>query len=129
MTESSYSHCTIAVASSLEGLAASTGSGYGLRPMKYAHRRVTFMAFPKRILKMAQLEPLCSRHGIFAGSFSMVVGVTVGGGDVTVDMGVSLGDAGENREGADRGIKELAGLVVVGRAGPITCREWINWEG
>jgi len=48
----------------------------------------------------------------------MVVGVTVGGGDVTVDMGVSLGDAGEDREGVDRGIKELAGLVVVGRAGP-----------
>ena len=59
----------------------------------------------------------------------MVVGVTVGGGDEMVDMGVSLGDAGEDREGADRGIKELAGLVVVGRAGPITCREWINREG
>jgi len=117
------------VASSLEGLATSTGSGYGLRPVKYAHQHVTFMVFPKHILKMAQLEPLCSRRGIFAGSFSMVVGVTVGRGDKTVDMRVSLGDGGEDREGVDRGIKELAGLVVVGRAGPITCREWINWEG
>ena len=59
----------------------------------------------------------------------MVVGVTVGGGDEMVDigvMGVSLGD--ERAEGVDRGTNELEGLcvVVAGWAGPITCREWIN---
>jgi hypothetical protein len=54
--------------------------------VKYAHRRVTFMALLKRILKMAQLEPFGLRRGISAGSFSMVVGVAVGNGDVTVDM-------------------------------------------
>jgi len=48
----------------------------------------------------------------------------VGGGDETVDMGASLGDGG--MEAADSGTNELEGLVVVGRAGPITCREWIN---
>ena len=58
----------------------------GLMPVKYAHWRVTFMALLKRILKMAQLEPLYSRHGMLAGSFSMVVGVAVGGGDDTVDI-------------------------------------------
>jgi hypothetical protein len=60
---------------------------------------------------------------MFAGSFSMVVGVTVGGGDDTVDMlaGVALGDEGLEG-GADRGTNELEGLDVVlaGRAGPIT---------
>ena len=44
------------------------------------------MALLKRILKMAQLEPFGSRHGILAGSFSMMVGVVVGNGDVMVDM-------------------------------------------
>ena len=109
----------MAAASSLVGLGASAGSGYGLRPVKYAHRCVTFMALLKRILKMAQLELLCLRHGMFARSFSMVVGVAVGGGDETVDMMVvGLGD-----EGADRGTKELVGLVLVlvFWAGPITC--------
>jgi len=57
---------------------------------------------------MAQLEPLCSRHGYFAGSFSMVVGVTVGGGRCNGGHGGEFRDAGEDREGVDRGIKELA---------------------
>ena len=69
---------------------------------------------------------------MFAGSFSMVVGVTVGGGDVTVDMGagVDLGEdlGDEDVEGTvERGTKELEGLfvgvVLAGRAGPITCRK------
>ena len=57
---------------------------------------------------------------MFAGSFSMVVGVTEGGGDETVDMVLGFGDGG--LEVTDRGIKELEGLfvVVAGRAGPIT---------
>jgi hypothetical protein len=87
------------------------------------------MALLKRILKMAQLEPLDSRRGIFAGSFSMVVGVTAGGGDETVviltgeDLGEEMGDML-----VDRGTNELEGLVLVlaGRAGPITCRMCIN---
>ena len=58
-----------------------------------------------------------------------MVGVTVSGGDETVDigvMGVSLGD--ERAEVVDRGTNELEGLcvVVAGWAGPITCHEWIN---
>ena len=65
---------------------------------------------------------------MLAGSFSMLVGVTVGGGDVTVDMvAVSLGDKdGEGVDGverADRGIEDPEGLfnIVAGWAGPITC--------
>ena len=58
---------------------------------------------------------------MLAGSFSMVVGVAVGGGDDTVDMTVALGDEGVDR--ADRGTNELElwGLVLAGWAGPITC--------
>lgn len=58
---------------------------------------------------------------MFAGSFSMVVGVAVGGGEEMVVMGVSLGDEGVDGA-ADRGTNELEGLDVVlaGRAGPIT---------
>ena len=78
---------------------------------------------------MAQFDLLDSRRGMLAGSFLMVVGVAVGGGDVTVDMvAASLGDeGGEGVDGvdrADRGTKDPEGLfdVVVGWAGPITCR-------
>jgi len=74
---------------------------------------------------------------MFAGSFSMVVGLMSGGGDVTVDMGgmVEVDALGEEfaeapvrLERADRGAAELEGLVlaVVGRAGPITCRKCMN---
>jgi hypothetical protein len=85
------------------------------------------MALLKRILKMAQLDPLDSRRGMFAGSFSMVVGVAVGGGDEAVGMGVILGDVGV--ELADRGINELEGLLgIAGWAGPITCRKSSNPE-
>ena len=64
-----------------------------------------------------------------AGSFSKLVGVTVGGGVEAVeeDIGVGLGD--EGGDGAvDRGTNELDGLVLVvaGRAGPITCCKCIN---
>jgi hypothetical protein len=94
------------------------------------------MALEKRVLKMAQLDPFGSRCGMFAGSLSMVVGVAVGGGDETDDIGICLGDEGaecmrgdagrlgdERAEGtAETGTKELDGLggVVVFRAGPIT---------
>ena len=66
---------------------------------------------------------------MFAGSFSKLVGVAVGGGDEAVeeDIGVCLGD--EGRDGVvDRGTNELDGLVLVvaGRAGPITCRKCMN---
>ena len=62
------------------------------------------MALLKRILKMAQFDLLDSRREMLAGSFSMVVGVAVGEGDVTVDMvAVSLGDeGGEGVDGVDR---------------------------
>jgi hypothetical protein len=89
------------------------------------------MALLKHILKMAQLEPFDSRRGILAGSFSMVVGVTAGGGDVTEDM-LTGEDLGEERGvmAPDKGTKELDGLAVVlaGRAGPITCRKCKNRE-
>ena len=86
-------------------------------PVKYAHRRVTFMALLKRILKMAQLEPLYSRRGMLAGSFSMVVGVAVGGGDDTVDIMVALGDEGVDRAGQrNRRTRTLgAGIDGVGQ--------------
>ena len=62
---------------------------------------------------------------MFAESFSMVVGVAVGGGDEVVGMGVILGDVGV--ELADRGINEPKGLLgIVGWAGPITCRKCNN---
>ena len=58
---------------------------------------------------------------MLAGSFSMVVGVTVGGGEETVDMGVSFGEDGGD-ERLDTGRKELEGLEVVAIGpGPITC--------
>ena len=37
------------------------GLGYGLRPVKKTHRRVTFIVLLKHILKMAQFEPLYLR--------------------------------------------------------------------
>src|SRR5713101_9636537 len=78
---------------------------------------------------MAQFEPLCSRHGMLAGSFLKLVGVTVGGGVEVVEggIGICLGVEGGDG-GVDRGINELEGLVLVvaGRAGPITCRKCIN---
>ena len=99
------------------------GVGQGYRPVKYSHRRVTFIASLKRLWKTAQLEPLGSRRGTLAGSLSTVVGE--GGmaeaGDEAEDMlaGVDFGEIGETA--LERGTKELAGLLVVaGRAGPIT---------
>ena len=60
----------------------------------------------------------------------MVVGVTSGGGDETVlDMAAAGGDLLVGVDGVvDRGMKELEGLpmVVVGRAGPITCGKYEN---
>jgi len=67
---------------------------------------------------MAQFEPLDSRRGMLAGSFSMVVGVMAGGGDETVDIAVGFGEEGV--EIADRGINELVGLVFAVTPGPIT---------
>src|SRR5580698_2872045 len=90
--------------SSFVGLAGSVGSGHGESPVKYAHQRVTFMALPKRILKMAQLEPLYSRRGMFARSFSMVVGVTL-----AMEADLVVGD-GSAEASADRGSDELEGL-------------------
>jgi hypothetical protein len=58
------------------------------------------MAPRKRIMKMAQLEPFGSSRGMFAGSFSMEVGVLL-------DMVVAEAD------------DELA-VVLAGLAGPIT---------
>jgi len=78
---------------------------------------------------MAQLEPLYSRRGMFAGSFSMVVGVAVGGGDETVvDMTVALGDEGVDVDdtGTNELELELGGVVLAGWAGPITCCKYIN---
>jgi hypothetical protein len=69
------------------------GSGQGWRPVKYAHWHVTFMALLKHILKMAQLLPLCSRWGMLAGSFSIVVGVTEGGGVSTELILVSCSES------------------------------------
>ena len=67
---------------------------------------------------------------MFVGSFLMVVGVTLSSGDETVlDMAVAGGDLLEDDGRAvDRGTKELEGLlvVVVGRAGPITCGKYEN---
>jgi hypothetical protein len=82
------------------------------------------MALLKRILKMAQLDPLYSRHGMLAGSFSMVVEVAVGRGVVTVDITFDLMDEGVERpvERPDSGMDELEGLVLACWAGPITCR-------
>ena len=58
---------------------------------------------------------------MLARSFLIVVGVTIGGGKETVNMGVSLGEDGVN-EGLDMGRKELDGLEVVTIGpGPITC--------
>jgi hypothetical protein len=95
------------------------------------------MALLKCILKMAQLEPFGSRRGMFAESFSMMVSVVTVGDDVAVDIGgraadVDLGEGFvEVLERADRGTKELDGLVVavLGRAGPITCRKCMNRKG
>ena len=97
------------------------GLRYELRPIKKAHRYVTFMTLLKRILKMAQFEPLYLRCSILAGSFLIVVGVMLGGGEETIDMGVSLGeDIGDER--LNTGRKELEGLEVVAIGpGPITC--------
>ena len=102
--------------SSFVGLAGSVGSGHGESPVKYAHRHVTFMALPKRILKMAQLKPLYLRQGMFARSFSMVVGVMV-----AMKAGLVVGDTSAEVS-ADRGSDELEGLdrVVASWAGPIT---------
>ena len=51
----------------------------------------------------------------------MVVGVTMGGGEETVDMGVSFGEDGGDKR-LDMGRKELEGLEVVAIGpGPITC--------
>ena len=76
------------------------------------------MALLKHILKMAQFNPLDSRCGMLAGSFLMVVGMAVGGGNVTVDMvAASLGDGGGEGVGgvdrADRGTKDPEGLFNV----------------
>jgi hypothetical protein len=89
---------------------------------------MTFIALLKHILKMAQFALFSLRWGMFAESFSMVVGVAawvnvvVGVTDmVGVETGKSLGD--EGRDVVNSGTKELAGLcmVVEGWAGPITC--------
>ena len=55
-----------------------------------------------------------------------MVGVMVDRGNEMIDMGASLGDGGEDRKGADKGTNELARLIVVGSAVPITFRKWIN---
>ena len=75
------------------GLLGFFALGLGLLPVKYDHRRVTFMASRKRIMKMAQLEPLGSSRGMFAGSFSMEVGV-LDVVDIVTVAEVALGDAG-----------------------------------
>jgi len=122
----------MAVASSVVIWLGSAGWGYGLVPVKYPHRHVTFIALLKHILNIAQLVPFGSRRGIFARSFSIEVGaevvyvVDIVG--VTVDMLVerrgvdeSLGD-----DAREVGTNELAGLdgVVACRAGPITCSKY-----
>ena len=51
----------------------------------------------------------------------MVVGVTMGSGEETIDMGVSFGEDGGDKR-LDMGRKELEGLEVVAIGpGPITC--------
>ena len=82
------------------------------------------MVLLKHILKMAQLEPLYLRRGMFTGSFSMVVGVAVSGDDVIVDMIGLVGEGDEGVKGVkmdDSGTNELEGLVLACWAGPITC--------
>jgi hypothetical protein len=107
----------------------SAGLGYGFVPVRYPHRRVTFIALLKCILNIAQFAPFGSRRGIFAGSFSIEVGAVVGDAvdrfKVTVDM-LEEGRGVDERLGDDArevGTKELEGLdgVVACMAGPITC--------
>jgi hypothetical protein len=97
--------------------------------VKYCQRRITFMVSLKRILKMAQLEPVGSSRGMFAGSLSTVVGALAIEEDVLEDMGGradddALGEGLREEVGVkpEIGTKELEGLfvAVVGRAGPIT---------
>ena len=68
-------------------------------------------------MKMAQLEPLGSSRGMFAGSFSMEVGV-LDAVDIVTVAEVALGDVGTEMD-----TKGLEGLfeVLAGWAGPITC--------
>ena len=113
--------------SSEVGFEGSAGVGQGYRPVKYGHRRVTFIASLKRLWKTAQLEPLGSRRGTLAGSLSTVVGeggTAEAGDDAEADDMLIGDDFGEavGETALERGTKELAGLLVVaGRAGPITC--------
>ena len=68
--------------------------------MKYCHRCITFMVSPKHLLKMAQLEPVKSKHGMAAGSLSTVIGmmyeddtvVNIVGREDTEDLGEGLGE-------------------------------------
>ena len=60
------------------------------------------MESPKRLLKMAQLEPVGSRRGMAAGSLSTVVGVMYED-DAVVDI-VGREDAGDLGEGLGKGL-------------------------
>ena len=116
--ESWYSHSVAALIFVSIRLLGFFALGLGLLLVKYNHRHVTFMASRKRIMKMAQLEPSGSSCRMFAGSFSIEVGVLNAVVDIITVAEVALGDVGTKMD-----TKGLEGLfeVLAGWAGPITC--------
>jgi hypothetical protein len=94
---SSLSQCSITSTSVLVGLSLSAGAEHFLEPSKYPQCLEAIIAPLKHMAKFAQLAPSGSRHGMWA-------------------VNCSVAD-----EDMVAGAEDVDELVVVCRAGPITC--------